>query len=180
MGVFGHCKVSGGAAAAASAGCPPAAAAVMLDPRSRQLNAPVLFGYRRLLLLLIVARFTFNALLRGPTTRLAARHGADEQHRDGSRLLEELWVTAGNLLMLAAAARAMLRHNGGCSFFNTAPCLAGWPSIGAAPQVVKYYQLELAWYLHMLLKPLLRYGLAGGWRHLRRRHTPVCRQSSGR
>jgi hypothetical protein len=117
---------------------------------------------RRLLLLLIIARFAFNALLRGPTTRLAARHGADAQHRDGSRLLEELWVTAGNLLMLAAAAHAMLRNNGGCSFFNTAPCLAGWPSISTAPAVVRYYQLELAWYLHMLLKPLLKYGLAGG------------------
>jgi hypothetical protein len=114
-----------------------------------------------MLVVLVVARFVFNMLLKGPTARLAARRGSDAHHRDGRRLLEELWVTAGNLLMLGAALYVMLRKNGGCWFLNTDTCLAGWPNIVAEPEVARYYQLELAWYLHMLLKPVLHYGLPG-------------------
>ena len=63
---------------------------------------------RRILLLLVAARFTFNALLRGPTQRLAERRGAGKGHRDGSRLLEEIYVTLGNVAMLAGALFVML------------------------------------------------------------------------
>ena len=38
----------------------------------------------------------------------------------------------------------------------------GWPNLPTEPEVRRYYQLELAWYLHMLLKPVLRYGLPDG------------------
>ncbi|KAI3425943.1 hypothetical protein D9Q98_007913 [Chlorella vulgaris] len=121
-----------------------------------------LAGAVKMLVVLVVARFVFNMLLKGPTARLAARRGSDAHHRDGRRLLEELWVTAGNLLMLGAALYVMLRKNGGCWFLNTDTCLAGWPNIVAEPEVARYYQLELAWYLHMLLKPVLHYGLPDG------------------
>ena len=47
-------------------------------------------------------------MLRGPTHRLAHRRGSDEHHRDGSKLLEELWVTLGNTVMLVAAMYVML------------------------------------------------------------------------
>ncbi|KAL4436971.1 hypothetical protein ABPG75_004110 [Micractinium tetrahymenae] len=130
-----------------------------------------------ILLGLVAARFAFNAALRGPTRRLAAakaglaadsstaREGADAERdagMEGRRLLEELWVTLGNVAMLAAALWVMLRRNGGCTFFNTSSCLAGWPNLPADPAVKLYYNFELAWYCHMLLKPVLRYGLTDG------------------
>ncbi|PSC69361.1 ceramide synthase 5 [Micractinium conductrix] len=116
----------------------------------------------RLLAGLIVARYAFNAALRGPTARLAARRGDSPGHRDGTRLLEEIWVTAGNLVILGAALFVMLRRNGGCWWLSTSTCLAGWPSLPTEAAVLRYYSLELAWYLHMLLKPVLRYGLPDG------------------
>ena len=42
-----------------------------------------------------------------------------------------------------------LCRNGGCTFLDTRACLAGWPNLAADPAVTAYYQLELAWYLHM-------------------------------
>lgn len=56
-----------------------------------------------------MARYTFNALLRGPAQRLAAARGQDAHHRDGARLLEEAWVALGNTLMLGAALFVVLR-----------------------------------------------------------------------
>ena len=53
-------------------------------------------------------------------------------------------------------------RNGGCWFFDTSSCLAGWPNLPAEPAAKRYYHAELAWYFHMLLKPVLRYGLPGG------------------
>ncbi len=41
------------------------------------------------------------------------------------------------------------RRNGGCTFIDSRACLAGWPNLAADPAVTAYYQLELAWYLHM-------------------------------
>jgi hypothetical protein len=79
----------------------------------------------RLLVLLVLARFTFNALLRAPTQRLAERRGGEAHHRDGSRLLEELWVTAGNLVMLGTSMYVMLNRQamGGIT------CRAGKPGL---------------------------------------------------
>ncbi|KAL4430548.1 hypothetical protein ABPG77_005788 [Micractinium sp. CCAP 211/92] len=130
-----------------------------------------------ILAFLVVSRFAFNAALRGPTRRLAAARaraaaangangGGAPKDRDagmeGRRLLEELWVTLGNVAMLATALWVMLRRNGGCTFLNTSTCLLGWPNLPADPAVKLYYNLELAWYCHMLLKPVLRYGLTDG------------------
>lgn len=67
----------------------------------------------------MAARFAFNALLRGPTARLAQARGTTPHHRDGSRLLEECWVLVGNLAMLAGAMYVVLRRNGGCWFLDT-------------------------------------------------------------
>jgi len=59
---------------------------------------------------LIVARFAFNAAMRGPTQRLAEARGDNAHHKDGSRLLEELWVTLGNLVVLSAALWVMINR----------------------------------------------------------------------
>jgi hypothetical protein len=103
----------------------------------------------KLLVAIIAVRFAFNALLREPTQRLAERRGTDAHHKDGRRLLEESWVLLGNTLMLGVALFVVLRRNGGCTFIDTKACLAGWPNLAADPAVTAYYQLELAWYLHM-------------------------------
>lgn len=125
---------------------------------------------------LVVSRFAFNAALRGPMRRLAAARACTaapcasgsgaaverDAGMEGRRLLEEAWVTLGNVGMLAAALWVMLRRNGGCTFIDTSTCLPGWPNLPADPAVKLYYNLELAWYCHMLLKPVLRYGLTDG------------------
>lgn len=54
------------------------------------------------------------------------------------------------------------RRNAGCWFLDTSTCLAGWPNHATDAAVKWYYHAELAWYLHMLLKPVLRYGLKDG------------------
>lgn len=43
-------------------------------------------------------------------------------------------------------------RNAGCTYLSTRACLAGWPAHATDPAVLWYYRLELAWYLHMLLK----------------------------
>ena len=80
--------------------CPPLPRPPARPPATRPLC--------RILLLLVAARFTFNALLRGPTQRLAERRGAGKGHRDGSRLLEEVYVMVANVAMLAGALFVML------------------------------------------------------------------------
>jgi len=115
-----------------------------------------------LLLAIVAVRLVFNVLLRDTANRLAAQHGRDATHKDGSKLLEEMWVLLGNCIMLVSATYIMLYRNGGCWFANTASCMAGWPDHVMDPAVALYYNAELAWYTHLLLKPVLRYGLPDG------------------
>ncbi|KAL4428508.1 hypothetical protein ABPG75_002597 [Micractinium tetrahymenae] len=116
----------------------------------------------RLLVLIVLARLGFNAALGRTAQRLAQARGLDEHHRDGRRLLEECWVLLGNAVMLAASQHVVLRRNAGCTYLSTRTCLAGWPAHTTDPAVLGYYRLELAWYLHMLLKPVFHYGLKDG------------------
>ncbi len=88
---------------------PPVAAAAYRSVDGRCSLTPF---FPRLLLAIIAARFAFNALLRGPTQRLAERRGTDAHHKDGRRLLEESWVLLGNTLMLGAALFVVLRRCG--------------------------------------------------------------------
>ncbi|KAL4418844.1 hypothetical protein ABPG77_004441 [Micractinium sp. CCAP 211/92] len=106
----------------------------------------------RLLVLIVLARLGFNAALGRAAQRLARARGVDEHHRDGRRLLEECWVLLGNAAMLAASQYVVLHRNAGCTYLSTRTCLAGWPAHDTNPAVLGYYRLELAWYLHMLLK----------------------------
>jgi TLC domain len=64
--------------------------------------------------------------------------------------------------MLSIAAFIMAKRNEGCWFGNIKPCLAGWPNHDANSAVTMYYSLELAWYAHLLLKPVLKYGQPDG------------------
>jgi hypothetical protein len=42
-----------------------------------------------------------------------------------------------------------------CGLHNTGGCLAGWPLIPVESHVLKYYNIELGWYLHLMLKHAL-------------------------
>ena len=64
--------------------------------------------------------------------------------------------------MLSIAGFIMAKRNKGCWFGNIEPCLVGWPNHDADPAVTFYYSLELAWYAHLLLKPVFKYGLPDG------------------
>lgn len=120
------------------------------------------FTICRFLLAIVAVRLVFNYLLSSTANRLAAQHGRDAAHKDGSKLLEELWVFLGNCGMLGSAMYVMLYRNGDCWFANTVSCMAGWPDHPVDPAVALYYSMELAWYTHLLLKPVLRYGLPDG------------------
>lgn len=119
-------------------------------------------SFRSCLVAIIAVRLAFNRLFAGTASRLAATHGQTPAHRDGRKLLEEAWVLCGNVAMLSMAGYIMARRNGGCSFASLRPCLEGWPNHAADPAVTLYYALELAWYAHLLLKPVLGYGLGDG------------------
>ena len=120
--------VAGGRASAAPAR--PLPAAPSSSARAHHMPCtpcPCNLRHRRLLAGLVVARLTFNALLRGPTARLAAARGDTPHHRDGSKLLEELWVLAGNSLMLGAAMFVVLRRcAAGARRTGVAGAAGGW------------------------------------------------------
>ena len=111
---------------------------------------------------IVGARLAFNYAFSGTASRLAQQRGQTAAHRDGRKLLEEVWVLGGNILMLSIAGFVMAFHNGGCWFGNVRPCLAGWPNHSSDISTTLYYSLELAWYGHLLLKPVFNYGLADG------------------
>ena len=124
---------------------------------TRPHNAP------RCLLVIVALRLLFNYLFSSAANRIANRRGTTPVHRDGKKLLEETWVLCGNIVMLSLAAFIMLTpRNGGCWFGDIKPCLVGWPNHPTDPLVTIYYALELAWYCHLLLKPLFKYGQVDG------------------
>lgn len=116
----------------------------------------------RCLLAIIAVRLAFNAVLSSAASRLAQGRGRDPAHKDGRKLLEEVWVLCGNLLMLSLAFFVMMKRNGRCWFGNVEKCIVGWPIHDIDPATALYYNLEMAWYGHLLLKPVLGYGLADG------------------
>lgn len=119
-------------------------------------------SYFRCLAYIVAARLLFNSLFSNFADTLARRHGQTDAHRDGKKLLEEAWVLLGNISMLIIAGFIMAKRNEGCWFGNIKPCLAGWPNHSADGAVTIYYSLELAWYAHLLLKPVLKYGIPDG------------------
>lgn len=104
----------------------------LLCARPTPLPLPLLLlapPLHRILAALVVSRFAFNAALRGPMRRLAAARACTaapcasgsgaaverDAGMEGRRLLEEAWVTLGNVGMLAAALWVMLRRWAGPS-----------------------------------------------------------------
>lgn len=72
---------------------------------------------------------------------------------------EEVWVCLGGLLLLVAGWQCLYSVSSYCGLHNTLGCLQGWPLIPVEPNVHKYYNIELGWYLHLMLKHVLGLGL---------------------
>lgn len=57
--------------------------------------------------------------------------------------------------LVVLAWRCMASMSDTCSLVHTAGCLRGWPTIPMEPIVHNYYNMELGWYLHLMLKHVL-------------------------
>jgi len=85
---------------------------------------------------------------------------------------EEVWVSTGSVMLLAAgwSVLASLPAERACGVFDDAGCLRGWPVIPVEPRVLAYYNAELGWYGHLMLKHALGLGLDDGsamhWHHV--------------
>jgi hypothetical protein len=81
-----------------------------------------------------------------------------------NKVEEEIWVSTGSVLLLAAGWRvlASLPPENACGVLNTTGCLRGWPLIPITPAVKAYYNAELGWYAHLMLKHALGLGLDDG------------------
>lgn len=55
-------------------------------------------------------------------------------------------------MLLAVGWQCLLSVSQQCSLQDTSGCLRGWPLIPISNSVHKYYNLELGWYLHLMLK----------------------------
>jgi hypothetical protein len=55
-------------------------------------------------------------------------------------------------LLLVVGWQSLGSVSHACSMRDTSGCLRGWPLIPIQPNVHKYYNLELGWYLHLMLK----------------------------
>jgi hypothetical protein len=81
-----------------------------------------------------------------------------------NKIEEEIWVSAGSLALLVAGWRvlAALPPQHACMIGNTSGCLQGWPMIPLTTPVKAYYNAELGWYAHLMLKHALGLGLDDG------------------
>lgn len=102
----------------------------------------------------------FNRLTQRWAERTARQRGLSLA--DMKKILEEYWVLIGNIITLSLATYAMLNENWGCWFGNLEKCLIGWPNHSVRPAVLWYYNIEFAWYIHLLLKNPLKYGEPDG------------------
>jgi hypothetical protein len=109
---------------------------------------------------IIGARLIFNRNTRSWFGSISASRKISSG--DIKKIREEFWVFLGNVIMLGFAVYVMLERNGGCTFGQLAPCLEGWPNHTVDRAVVLYYSMELAWYLHLLLKTFVGYGEPDG------------------
>lgn len=64
-------------------------------------------------------------------------------------------------LLLVVGWQCLLSVSSYCSIQDTSGCLRNWPMIPVEANVLKYYNVELGWYLHLMLKHPL--GENGGW-----------------
>lgn len=68
-----------------------------------------------------------------------------------------------NQVLLFCGWRALsLLHE--CSVANMDGCVRGWPGVPMRRYVVRYYNAELGWYLHLMLKHALGAPAGGGRR----------------
>jgi hypothetical protein len=80
-------------------------------------------------------------------------------------------------VLLVVGWQCLLSVSDVCSLRDTSGCLRGWPLMPIPHNVHKYYNLELGWYLHLMLKHPLGAPLAGSGVWAPRARAPQRRQA---
>ncbi|KAK9803473.1 hypothetical protein WJX73_005686 [Symbiochloris irregularis] len=112
-------------------------------------------------LALMGSRLTFNRLLLSRAERWV-QTASLEHRKKAYKLLEEIWVTAGGLVLAIWAWSAASQGNPACRLWSLGECLRGWPLVPMPSEIVLYYNVELGWYIHLLLKHVVGYGTPDG------------------
>ncbi|KAF8073226.1 Cers5 [Scenedesmus sp. PABB004] len=116
-----------------------------------------LWGSVGLCVAFLSLRLVFNNAFK---TLTRARCSSKERQQLLDKIEEEIWVTLGGSLLLVAGWQCLASVSGYCGVHDTAGCYAGWPLIPVEPNVHKYFNVELGWYFHLMLKHALGLGLA--------------------
>jgi len=78
------------------------------------------------------------------------------------KIEEAIWVLIGGTVLVVMGWRLLLEASDVCGLRSFSGCFINWPLIPVDPRVNAYYNLELGWYLHLMLKHVLGVGLADG------------------
>eukprot|EP00775_Hariotina_reticulata_P003119 gene3119-3397_t len=87
------------------------------------------------------------------------RGGSKEREPVLDKMEEEIWVLLGGTVMLGMGWQCLYSVRSVCGLHNTLGCLRHWPLIPIEPSIYKYYNIEMGWYLHLMLKHVLGLGL---------------------
>lgn len=75
------------------------------------------------------------------------------------KVTEQLWLTGNGLVFLGWSWYLLQHHNGGCTLKpDSSACLRNWPLLPLNSATRFYYNMELGWYLQLLLKHHLGLG----------------------
>jgi ceramide synthetase len=115
-----------------------------------------LFGAVGLMVALLMLRFLWNNAF---AALMRSQNSSKEHQQVVNKMEEEIWMCIGGMLLLVTGWQCLYSVSGYCGLHNTTGCLQEWPLIPIEPNVHKYYNIELGWYLHLMLKHVLGLGL---------------------
>ncbi|WIA09713.1 hypothetical protein OEZ85_009097 [Tetradesmus obliquus] len=115
-----------------------------------------LYGSLGLMVAFLMLRFLFNSSIAALTRR---HQQSKERQQLIDKIEEEIWVTLGGITLLVAGWQCLFSVREYCGLHNTAGCLRNWPLIPVEANVHKYYNIELGWYLQLMLKHVMGLGL---------------------
>eukprot|EP00882_Tetradesmus_deserticola_P022470 GHRQ01024382.1.p1 GENE.GHRQ01024382.1~~GHRQ01024382.1.p1 ORF type:complete len:223 (+),score=41.14 GHRQ01024382.1:41-670(+) len=109
-------------------------------------------GSLGLMVAFLMLSFLFNSLI----AALTRRHSQNKERQQLiDKVEEEVWVTLGGTLLLVAGWQCLFSVGDHCGLHSTAGCLRNWPLIPIEANVHKYYNVELGWYLQLMLKHVM-------------------------
>lgn len=123
-----------------------------------------LYGSLGVALVLIVLRYLEHVVFRvcsgrGPKKLLSASVSAAAADRL-EKVEEGLWVSTGGIMLATFGWQCLHSVRSTCSIVDSVGCVASWPLIPIPPMIQAYYNVELGWYLQLMVKQHLGLGLA--------------------